>query len=99
MESLQKDAVGVAIKGTIVEDDVAVNVSTVTTKQLVFTKPDGTQVTKTAAFLTDGSNGIIQYVTVSGFLDQAGTWSVQGYVVFPGGFDGKSKRGYFQVED
>lgn len=99
MESVQKSAIGVAIKATIIEDDVAVDVSAVSTKELVFRKPAGTIVTKSAAFVTDGLDGKVQYVTESGFLDAIGAWEVQAYVVFPGGFNGRSDIQSFEVRE
>lgn len=101
MEQVQKNAIGVAIIATIQEDGALVNVSTVTTKQLIFRKPDlvGTLVTKTASFTTNGSDGKIQYLTEANFLDTPGVWKYQGYVVFPGGFDGRSDVQSFEVKD
>lgn len=78
--------VGTAIRATIKdEDDVAVDVSAATTKQLIFEKPDCTEVTKTATFYTDGTDGIIQYLTETSFLNMAGVWRVQAYIVLSGG--------------
>lgn len=58
--------------------------------EMVFTKPDGTSVTKTATFCTvspalpgqvgDGSDGLMEYRTESGFLDVPGLWRVQGLI-------------------
>lgn len=59
---------------------VVIDVSTATVKYIYFQKPDGTKKKKTAAFYTDGSDGIIQYTSVSGDIDQTGAWQVQGYV-------------------
>jgi hypothetical protein len=56
---------------------VVVNLSTATQHDLIFRKPDGTVLSKTGAFVTDGSDGKIKYVTVAGFLDLAGIWKVQ----------------------
>ena len=61
-------------------DGTAIDVSTATVKFIYFQKPDRSRLKKTAAFLTDGSEGIIQYVGVSGDIDQIGDWQVQGYV-------------------
>src|SRR5262245_42640865 len=98
MESVQKEAIGVAIICTIKEDGVAVDVSTVSTKQIIFRKPDGSTVTKTATFTSGGTDGKIQYTTVSGFLDMVGVWECQGYVVFAAGFDGRSDVQQFKVD-
>ena len=61
------------------------NISTASTKTFIFGRPDGTAFTKTAVFVTDGSDGLLQYATVDGDLDKAGTWSLQVYVVTSGG--------------
>ena len=44
---------------TIVEDGAAVDISSYTTRQFVFVKPDATEVTKTALFDTDGTDGVL----------------------------------------
>lgn len=63
-----------------VDTGAAANISGYTTTiQIVFTKPDGTIVAKTATFKTDGSDGIIQYTIESDFLI-AGSWRVRGRV-------------------
>ena len=61
------------------------DISAATTKQMVFERPDGTTFTKTAVFTTDGSDGNIQYISVDGDLNVAGTWHLQAYVVTPAG--------------
>lgn len=97
METTQLNAVGVTIIATIKEDGAAVDVSGVSTKQLILRKPDGTIATKTATFTVSGTDGRIQYTSVAGDFDLAGMWGVQGYVVFSGSFDGRSDIQYFQV--
>lgn len=98
-EFLQKDAIGAQIQVTVVEDDVIVDLSTATTKTLYFRKPNGTTVSKTADFVTDGTDGKLKYVTESAFLDMAGMWNIQAYVQFPGGgYAGRGAVGLFLVE-
>ena len=58
----------------------AIDVSTAVVKYINFQDPAGTKVQKTAAFYTDGTDGKIQYTTVSGDIDTVGTWQVKGYV-------------------
>lgn len=60
---------------------VVVNVSTASTKQLKFTPPNGIEVTKTAAFVTTGTDGALRFVSDSGFLSAVGAWRVRAYVV------------------
>lgn len=96
-ETVQLGAIGANIIVTVEEDDAIVNLSTVTTKNLVFKKPNGVSVTKTASFFTDGTDGKLKYSTESGFLDKAGEWKVQADLVFPSGYDGPTEVGSFQV--
>ncbi len=74
--------VGTVITLTIYEDDgtTAVNVSAATTKTIYIKKPDGTVITGTASFTTDGSDGKIYYTGASGNFSTPGTYQVQGYV-------------------
>ena len=60
-------------------------VNTATKKEILFQKGDGTRVAKTAAFYTNGTDGIIQYVAVANDISVAGTWYLQGYVEMGGG--------------
>lgn len=61
------------------------------TKEIIFTKPPptSTDVTQTASFYTDGTDGKLKYQAVGGHneathtsadLDTAGVWQVQAYV-------------------
>jgi hypothetical protein len=78
---IHKADIGTIFRLTIVDTSaVAIDVSTATVKYIYFRKPDGTLVKQTAAFYTDGSDGIIQYTSVSGDIDKIGDWQVQGYV-------------------
>lgn len=73
--------VGTAFKITVKDEDEAViDISTATLKQIWFQKADGTVVTKTASFVTDGTDGQMQYVTEDDDLDQTGKWKIQGYI-------------------
>ncbi len=56
------------------------DISTASTKKFIFKRPDGTTFERTAVFTTDGSDGNIQYISVDGDLNVAGTWSLQAYV-------------------
>ena len=72
------------------------DISTAETKQMIFKRPDGTTFTKTAVFTTDGSDGNIQYISVDGDLNVAGTWHLQAYVVTPAG-NWRTDVGHFRV--
>lgn len=73
--------IGTVFRLTIYDDTTLANLSGATTKQILFSKPSGMLLTKTAVFTTDGTDGKIQYVTVAGDLDEAGQWTIQGYLV------------------
>ena len=74
------------------------NISAASTKQMIFSRSDGTPFTKTAVFTTDGSDGDIEYVSVDGDLNMAGTWHLQAYVVTPAG-NWRTDVGHFRVYD
>jgi len=82
---IHQNDIGTQFKCTIKDDTTAVDVSSATTLQIIFTKPNGSQLTKDASFYTDGTDGIIYYNSVSGDLDTVGTWKLQGYVVLSSG--------------
>jgi hypothetical protein len=76
--------VGLSIELTITESGSPFDISNATTKSIIFQKPDKSVVTKTADFVSDGSDGKIKYVTSgSSDLDQWGTWLAQAYVSIP----------------
>jgi len=77
--------IGTLFKATFKDGTTVVDISTATTKQLIFKKPSGSELEKDASFYTDGTDGILTYTTVSGDLDEIGTWKVQGYVVLVSG--------------
>lgn len=73
--------IGVNFLVTIKDGDNVVNISSATTKQLIFQKPSGSNLTKDATFYTNGTDGILSYVSIDGDLDEVGFWKVQGYIV------------------
>lgn len=74
--------VGTIFRVRILEDTTPVDLTASTDKHIIFTKPDGTQVTQEADFYTNGSDGYIQYTTIAGDINQTGLWNLQGYVQF-----------------
>lgn len=88
----ENEEIHVADVGTIVRPRIVdcqtgdpVDISTATTLQITFTKPDKTIMVRTAVFTTDGTDGKMQYVIQSGDLDQMGFWEYQGKVILPSG--------------
>jgi len=81
---------------------VSVDVSTATSKKMLFKKPSGATLTVDASFLTDGSDGQIYYDSQVGDLDEAGAgWELQGYVILtsPRAMTLYSKKDGFFVHD
>jgi hypothetical protein len=81
VNEIRKNDYGTPFTATIQDNGSVVDISTATTKQFIFKKPDGTVLTKSALFVTDGSDGQLTYSTVSGDLDMVGFWKLQAYVV------------------
>ena len=98
MSSPQEGTVGAVIQYTVLDGAGApLNISTATTKKLIFKKPNGAVIEKTAEFVTDGIDGKLKYVTVANDLVPSGTWRAQAYVVVPGVADGKTEVKNFPV--
>lgn len=67
---------------TDVDTNAAADISSYSVSQsMIFTDPSGTETAVTAAFATDGTDGIIQYTVADGLFDVAGDWTVRGKVV------------------
>jgi hypothetical protein len=72
---------GTKLRATVVDQDsVVVNLASSTVKQYIIRKPSGTEVTLDLSFVTDGSDGKVEYVTTSSTLDEAGFYKLQGYI-------------------
>ena len=73
---------GWVAKITFTEDSVAVDISSFTTLEIIFTSPAGVATVKNAsdgvAFFTDGTDGILTYTVESGLISAAGTWILHG---------------------
>ena len=99
---IRKNDIGVAFRLTIKDqDDVVVDISAATTKSIYFFKPSTTVITQTASFPSGetGTNGEMEWATVSGDLDTVGTWKWQGYVVMSDGSEYRTDIEEFLVLD
>lgn len=72
---------------TIKDDDVVVDLTGATLKQLTFRKPDDSTIVRTATAGDGGaeSSGVMYYDSVAGDLDQTGKYKLQGKVSIPSG--------------
>lgn len=87
MSEIHVGDIGTIFERTVKDQsDVVVDCSAATVKKLIFKKPDGTVVEKTAAFTTNGADGKLRYTTTAlTDLDQAGPWQLEVYVELPSG--------------
>ena len=75
-----------------------------TKKQVKIIRPDATQLTKNLVFSTkssdkgNGTDGRVEYVTITGDLNQKGTYQWALYFEMPG-WTGNGLAGTFVVED
>lgn len=79
-EEIHVGDVGTQLVVTIKDGTNDVDISSATAKYLTLKKPDGTSLQKDTTFVTDGTDGQMQYTTVSGDLSVCGTWKMQGKV-------------------
>lgn len=87
-EEVHVDDVGTVFRSTVldtVDPRVVADLSGVTTQEFIFKKPDETTITRTTSFTTDGTDGLIEYATIAGDLDQIGAWKIQAHLVNPSG--------------
>jgi len=101
-ENIHVGDIGTIFLVTIVDDDTGevIDLTTATTKELIFERAIGTTFTVNAIFPPggDGSDGQIQYTTVAGTLDMSGDWEVQGHVLGVG-YENRSSIAAFEVLD
>lgn len=76
---IQNGCVGIVFSITFEANGSAIDISNAQSKSIIFKKPDGTKIEKSASFYTDGTDGIITYTSASGDIDQNGVWRMQGY--------------------
>ena len=82
-EKIHINDIGTSVRIQVQEDGVDVDISAATTLQIKLKKPSGILDTHIASFVTDGTDALMHYITASGDLDEAGTWRIQGFIIFP----------------
>lgn len=98
MYDVCKNAVGTKLRWTVLDEGEILDLTNASTKQVKFVKPDGSQVTKPLAFITNGADGRVEYVVEPGVLSLAGTYKWQLYFVISPWQD-HSCKGQFVVGD
>lgn len=78
--------IGTIFRVTVTDQDGSiVDISGASTRLILLRDPYGKKLSKTGAFTTDGTDGKMQYASVSGDIGRAGTWKIQGKVIIPAG--------------
>lgn len=91
--------VGATLRLTFLDQDgTPINLAAASTKQIKLRSPAGVAKTKTATLAGDGTDGVVQYLTVAGDIDEAGVWRIQGYAV-TSAWTGHTSVSTFEVED
>lgn len=80
---LELDAIGARLICELQERSTAVDISDATTLNICLRAPSQADKTKTATFLTDGTDGKIYYDLVTGDLDEIGGWKISAQVIGP----------------
>ena len=75
--NIQVDDYGWVGKLTLKQDGTAVDISSYTTLQFILTNPVEVATVKTAAFDSDGTDGVLKYTIADGDIDTVGNWRVQ----------------------
>jgi hypothetical protein len=83
-QTAQVDGVVMLAVKFIDTDGNPIDISTATEKRVILEYPDGLSNEFDALFATDGTDGVIYYVTQEGDLNEKGTYFVQGMVVIAG---------------
>ncbi len=96
MTDIHLGDVGTIFEVVVQDAGTPLDISANTEILIIFQKPDGTPVSKTAVFSTDGTDGKMRYVSVTDDLDQIGGWKLQGKITLPA-WTGKTGTGEFEV--
>jgi hypothetical protein len=79
--SVQQSNIGVSFTATILDQSgEVVDLSSATTLDFIFQRPDGTLLVGAGGLVTDGTDGKMRYTTVSGDLDDVGAWRYQTHI-------------------
>ena len=90
VEQAQVNDIGTVFRVTVYDttntgSTTIADISDATVLKFYFRLPDDSTIVRNASFTTDGSDGVIQYITVDGDLSCEGTWTIQGYIETPSG--------------
>lgn len=95
---LRLGAEGVKIQISLNNCGEAIDLTTATTTDLHIIKPDDTVVVWSASPIGDATDGVLEYTTITGDLDQLGYYYGEVYLV-NSTYNGNSARFEFKVVD
>ena len=99
IDEIRKDDVGTVFERQIKDGSTIIDISSATTLQIIFQKPDKTFITRTAVLTAGGTDGKLRYVSLTGDLDDIGLWKWQASVILSGGGPWKTNILDFQVHE
>ena len=76
-DNIHVDDFGWVAKLTVQQDGTAVDISSFTTLEYILRDADGNETTKIVSFDSDGTDGKLKYVILTGDIDSVGSWYVQ----------------------
>ena len=82
---IHEDDIGTKFLVTVTDDGSAVDISSATSLVIYIKKPDGTTLTRTGVLNSDVTDAKMYYISVSGDLDAAGSYKIQGKVSLSAG--------------
>lgn len=88
IEEIHEGDIGTTLKAIMRNGASIVDISSATTKNIKLKKPSGAVITKAGSFTTDGTDGQLEYVTISGDLDESSLtiqWEIQAHIITPTG--------------
>jgi len=85
VSQIHEGDIGTKLLITVTDDGQVVDISSAISLSIFIRKPDGTILTRVGVLETDGTDGKMYYITVSGDLDKAGSYKIQGQVFLTSG--------------
>jgi len=77
--------IGTKLLVTVKDGGSVVDISSASSLSILIKRPDGTILTRTGVLDTDGTDGKMYYIVVSGDLSEAGVYKIQGKVFLSSG--------------
>lgn len=79
LDGLHRGEYGIVVTVTVndVDTSAAANIAGYTTKEALLKSPTDDVKTNAAAFVTDGTDGLLEFTIADGDLDEEGNWHLQ----------------------